>query len=252
MQRKELRCARCEIIRSKLSTGIPTREIARRLGVAASTVRETLRRFEAPGLQLVDLDGMSDGDLEVGAFTPITGPNGAIAATRAGLADGSSGAKAQARPPAIVWDGYIAANLGGYSYSRFCELYRGFDVKLSPTMQRAHAAWFVDYAGDGVPVVIDRLTGEIHKVQIFVAVLGASSFTFAPCELDELARLDRRPCPSSRRSAVVNRSAAGVPDRYQDRGDQGRLYDPQVNRTYAEMAATSHGHFASEAETAEG
>ena len=49
-------------------------------------------------------------------------------------------------------------------------------------MRQTHAAGerlFVDYAGDGVPVVIDRLTGEIRKAQIFVAVLGASSFTFA-------------------------------------------------------------------------
>ena len=38
---------------------------------------------------------------------------------------------------------------------------------------------FLDYAGDGVPVVIDRLTGEIRMAQIFVAVLGASSFTYA-------------------------------------------------------------------------
>ena len=49
-------------------------------------------------------------------------------------------------------------------------------------MRQTHAAGerlFVDYAGDGVPVVIDRLTGEIRMAQIFVAVLGASSFTFA-------------------------------------------------------------------------
>jgi transposase len=46
-------------------------------------------------------------------------------------------------------------------------------------MRQTHAAGerlFVDYAGDGVP---DRLTGEIRMAQIFVAVLGASSFTFA-------------------------------------------------------------------------
>ena len=49
-------------------------------------------------------------------------------------------------------------------------------------MRQTHAAGerlFVDYAGDGVPVVVDRLTGEIRMAQIFVAVLGASSFTFA-------------------------------------------------------------------------
>src|SRR4051794_40781723 len=63
----------------------------------------------------------------------------------------------------IVWDEYIAANPGGYSYSRFCELCRGFESKLSPTMRQTHAAGerlFVDYAGDGVPVVIDRLTAK--------------------------------------------------------------------------------------------
>ena len=54
----------------------------------------------------------------------------------------------------------------GYSYSRFCELCRSFEKTLSVTMRQTHAAGerlFVDYAGDGVPVVIDRLTGEIRS-----------------------------------------------------------------------------------------
>ena len=38
---------------------------------------------------------------------------------------------------------------------------------------------FVDYADDRAPVVIDRLTGEIREAWIFVAVLGASNFTYA-------------------------------------------------------------------------
>ena len=57
-----------------------------------------------------------------------------------------------------------------------------FAKTVSVTMRQTHVAgeWLVvDYAGDGVPVVIDRLTGEIRMAQIFVAVLGASSFTFA-------------------------------------------------------------------------
>jgi transposase len=48
-------------------------------------------------------------------------------------------------------------------------------------------ALFVDYAGDGVPVVIDRVTSEIRMAQIFVARLGASSFTFAHCEIKRFA-----------------------------------------------------------------
>jgi transposase len=57
---------------------------------------------------------------------------------------------------------------------------------VSVTMRQTHAAGerlFVDYPGDGVPVVIDRLTGKIRMAQIFVAVLGASSFTFAKAAL---------------------------------------------------------------------
>jgi transposase len=78
--------------------------------------------------------------------------------------------------------GYIPANSGGYGYSRFCELYRAFKKTLSVTMRRTHAAGerlFVDYAGAGVAVVINRLTGKIRMAQIFVAVLRASTFTFA-------------------------------------------------------------------------
>ena len=57
-----------EIIRLKFSAGISTREIARRLGIAASTVRETLRRFEGAGLGWPLPDGMSDGDLEAALY----------------------------------------------------------------------------------------------------------------------------------------------------------------------------------------
>src|SRR6202171_5096061 len=56
------------IIRLKFSAGISTREIARRLGIAASTVRETLRRFEGAGLGWALPDGMSDGELEAALY----------------------------------------------------------------------------------------------------------------------------------------------------------------------------------------
>jgi transposase len=53
-----------ELIRLKFSAGLPTREIARRLGVAVSTVRGTFRRFAGAGLGWPLPNGMSDGDLE--------------------------------------------------------------------------------------------------------------------------------------------------------------------------------------------
>src|SRR5215471_11058309 len=83
---------------------------------------------------------------------------------------------------AILWEEYIAQNPGGYRYSRFCDLYRSWEGRLSVTMRQSHAGGeklFVDYAGDTVPVIVDRLSGEIRPAQIFVAVMGASSYTYA-------------------------------------------------------------------------
>jgi hypothetical protein len=82
----------------------------------------------------------------------------------------------------VLWKEYIAEHPGGYRYSRFCDLYRHWEERLPVTMRQTHLAGdklFVDYAGDTVPVVVDRLTGEIRAAHIFVAVMGASSLSFA-------------------------------------------------------------------------
>jgi transposase len=65
----------------------------------------------------------------------------------------------------ILWEEYVAAGPSGYRYSRFCDLYREWEGRLPETMRQTLAAGerlFVDNAGDGVPVVIDRLSAEIR------------------------------------------------------------------------------------------
>ena len=180
-ERVPMRHAR-EIIRLKFSASLPTREIARRLGLAPSTVRETLTRVESAGLSWPLLEGIGDAGLEAALYANRRSKRGHRRHAEPNWLAVHRELKRKHVTLLIVWDEYIATNPGGYSYSRFCELYRGFEAKLSPTMRQTHVAGerlFVDYAGDGVPVVVDRLTGEIRMAQIFVAVLGASSFTFA-------------------------------------------------------------------------
>ena len=228
-----------EIIRLKFSAGISTREIARRLGIAASTVRETLRRFEGAGLGWPLPDGMSDGDLEAALYANHGTKRGHRRHAEPDWPTVHRELKRKHVTLVIVWDEYIAANPGGYSYSRFCELYRGFESKLSPTMRQTHAAGerlFVDYAGDGVPVVVDRLTGEIRNAQIFVAVLGASSFTFAHAGWTH-ALPDWIDAHVRALEVIGGVPHLLVPDNTKTAVIKACLYDPQVNRTYAEMAA---------------
>ena len=85
------------------------------------------------------------------------------------------------RPPETATPPGRAGAPEGYGYSRFCELYEEWESRLSQVMRQVHPAGerlFVDYAGQTVELV-DGRTGEVRTAQVFVAVLGASSYTYA-------------------------------------------------------------------------
>lgn len=231
-----------DVIRLK-SAGMSTREIARRVGTAPSTVRLTIHRFEAAGLSWPLSDDITDPELEARLFASA----GAGLGTRRGH-------RRQAEPDwaavhrelrrkhvtlAILWEEYIAGEPGGYRYSRFCGLYRAWEGRLSVTMRQSHAAGdklFVDYAGDGVPVVIDRRTGERRAAQIFVAVLGASSFTYAQATWTQ-GLADWIGGHVGAFEAIGGVPALLVPDNTKVAVIKACLYDPRINRSYADMAA---------------
>ena len=227
-----------EVIRLK-SASVSTHEIARRLGLARSTVRETLRRAEAAGLAWPLPDDMTDAALEAALYSSRRSKRGHRRIEEPDWAGLHRELKRKHVTLLILWDEYIAADPGGYSYSRFCELYRAFEKTLSVTMRQTHAAGerlFVDYAGDGVPVVIDRLTGEIRMAQIFVAVLGASSFTFAKATWTQ-ALPDWIAAHVRAFEAIGGVPQLVVPDNTKTAIVKACFYEPEVNRTYAEMAA---------------
>ena len=87
----------------------------------------------------------------------------------------------------LLWDEYKAATPEGYQYSWFCEHYRSWLGKVDVVMRQDHRAGeklFVDYAGQTVEI-IDRDTGEVNEAQVFVAVLGASNYTYAEATLTQ-------------------------------------------------------------------
>jgi hypothetical protein len=216
-----------EIIRLK-SSCVSAHEIARRLGMARSTVRETLKRADGAGLSWPLPDDMTDGALEAALYASRRSKRGHRRIAEPDWSAVHRELKRKHVTLLILWDEYIAANPGGYSYSRFCELYRSFDKTLSVTMRQTHAAGerlFVDYAGDGAPVVIDRLTGEIRMAQIFVAVLGASSFTFAKATWTQ-ALPDWIDAHRARLRGDRRGSRTGRARQRQDRRRQGQLLRP--------------------------
>src|SRR5229473_729908 len=132
-----------DVIRLK-SAGMSTREIARRLGTAPSTVRLTIRRFEAAGLTWPLPDDVTDAVLEVRLFANAgAGPGTRRGQRRQTEPDWAAVHRELRRKHvtlSIVWEEYIAGEPGGYRYSRFCELYRAWEGRLSVTMRQSHAA----------------------------------------------------------------------------------------------------------------
>ena len=87
----------------------------------------------------------------------------------------------------LLWEEYRQANPEGYRYSRFCYLYQRWRSKLDVVLRQEHKAgekMFVDWAGATIPVY-DRHTGQAWQASLFVAALGASSYTWAEATRDQ-------------------------------------------------------------------
>jgi transposase len=228
-----------EVLRLKFVGGVPTREIARRIGVAASTVRATLKRFQTSGLSWPLPEETTDAVLEARLFANAGTKQGHRRIIEPDWAAIHRELKRKHVTLSILWDEYIERDPQGYRYSRFCELYRSWEAKLSVTMRQTHVGGdklFVDYAGDTVPVIIDRLTGEMRHAQIFVAVMGASNFTYVEATWTQ-GLADWIGAHTRAFAAIGGVPRLIVPDNAKVAVIKACLYEPQVNRTYAEMAA---------------
>lgn len=116
----------------------------------------------------------------------------------------------------LLWEEYREVHPEGYGYSQFCELYRRWAGKLKPLMGQQHRAGektFIDFSGKR-PHLLDRRTGEEIPVELFVAALGASSYTYAeatptqklsPCRREgrHRTRAGAQWAPAQRRDGIL-------------------------------------------------
>jgi transposase len=137
-----------------------------------------------------------------------------------------------------LWVEYLEANPGGYRYSQFCEYYHRWERKLSPSMHQVHRAGekvFTDFSGKR-PHVVNRATGELVPMELFVAVLGASSLTYVEVvESQELSFW----CGAHVRMLEYFGGSPEifVPDNLKSAIKSACRYEPRVNRTYQDLAA---------------
>jgi transposase len=136
----------------------------------------------------------------------------------------------------LVWQEQREADPDGYGYSRFCDLYRRWLKKLDLVLRQEHRAgekMFVDYAGAAIPIH-DPQNGEVHAAAVFVAVLGASSYTFAEATSGQ----DLRNWIGSHMRAFEffgGVSEVLVPDNLKSAVSHPSYYEPDLNPTYRDL-----------------
>ncbi|KTD12025.1 hypothetical protein Lgra_1483 [Legionella gratiana] len=166
-----------EVLRLKYSCGLSNVKIGLSCNISRESVRLYLLRASAAGLSWPVPEDLDDEQLE-GLLFPTE-----LISARLPQPDCQQihqELKRKGMTLWLLWEEYKVNHPDGMSYSRFCQLYRDFKDTLSVSMRQTHVAGeklFVDYAGMTVPW-IEPLSGQIHQAQIFVAVLGASNYTY--------------------------------------------------------------------------
>src|SRR6059036_21931 len=168
-----------EILRQKWRLGRTHREVAQSLGISTGAVGTTVLRARAAGLDWAQVDILSDKALEARVYGPPTPP------IHHRTVPDCAYLHAERRKPGVTLEllhlEYLEQHPDGYRYTQFCECYRRWLKRRGLSMRQIHQGGekcFVDYAGK-TPSIIDAATGEVVAVELFVAVLGASNYTYA-------------------------------------------------------------------------
>jgi transposase len=225
-----------EVLRLKWAHKLSNRKIAKSCLISRSTVADYLLRAKLAGLSWPLDPELDDAAIENLLF-PVTDKSVPAESRMPDMEYLYRELKRKSVTMQLLWYEYKQANPDGYQYSQFCNLYRQWVKKLDLTLRQEHRAGeklFIDYAGQTVSIV-DPKTGEITEVQIFLATLGASNYTFAEASLSQ-------ELPSWIKSHVHAFQFFGgiteilVPDNLKAGVTNPCRYEPDINPTYQDLA----------------
>ncbi|MCG8556275.1 MAG: IS21 family transposase, partial [Proteobacteria bacterium] len=216
------------------AAGLSARGIARSLSIGRTTIARTLDRAQEAGLSWPLPEEMTDAELERTLY-----PASPAAEAERPVPDWSYVAQELRKKGVtlrLLWEEYHASHGEAYRYSWFCEAYRQWKKTIDPVMRQEHKAGeklFVDWAGQTRTVV--PFGEPAWEAQIFVAVLGASGYAYVEATRTQTL-------PDWIGAHVRTLEALGgvprvvVPDNTRTAVTKPCYYEPDLNRTYADLA----------------
>jgi len=233
MRMKDIR----RVIRLNQQSGLSTRQIAKSLNISRSTISDYLQRYKQSGLKLASLDGLTDSQIYASLF-PVK-PDAVEKHQKPFPNFGNIHTELKRRymTRQLLWEEYRQAYPDGYGYTQFCQLYKNWSKSLTVSMRQIHKAgekMFVDYSGLKWKVT-DPKTGIVEEVDIFVAVLGASGYTYAEASRDQT----KQSFINSHNHAFQYFGGVTemiIPDNLKSAVTKASRYDPDLNETFQDMA----------------
>ena len=219
--------------------GLSQRQIALSCQIGQATVSDYLRLADQAGLRWPDMADW-DEDRLLAALSP---PQRTAPVWRKTAEPDFSAMRRELQTHKhltlqLLWQEYREQHSEGYGYSRYCSLYRAWLKRQDVVLRHEHRAGeklFIDYAGDTI-AVHDPATGEVRQAAILVAVLGASNYTFAEATWTQ-GLADWIGSHLRAFEFLGGLPEIVVPDNLKSGVTRACRYEPDINRTYEEMAA---------------
>ena len=227
-----------EVLRLKFEAELSQRQIARSLNIGLGTVSLHLGRAKEEGLTWPLPDNMNDQQLEAALF-----PN-QLPQTRSGYVEPDYAImhqelKQTAVTKQLLWEEYKQSHGdNGYQYSQYCQRYRDWVGTLKRSMRQIHKAGeklFIDYCGPTIPI-INPSTGEVYNAQIFVAVWGASNYTYSEATRTQ-TKADWIQSHVNAFEFFGGVPEILVPDQLKSAVTKSCRYEPVINASYQHMAS---------------
>jgi len=225
-----------EILRLKHEAGLTHRQIARSCGVGRTTVATYLARAAAAGIGWPLPADMDEAQLQARLLGQVL-PAGTATRPLPDMAKVHRQLRRRHVTLQLLWEEYRVIHPEGYGYTQFCEHYNRWKAPLDVTLRQRHIAGektFLDWGGDTLSWM-DGSTGAVHRAYLFVAVLGASDYTFVEAFADQ-----QLPCWIDGHIHAVEYfggcTRLWVPDNAKTGVTRACYYEPEIHRTYQELA----------------
>jgi transposase len=224
-----------ELCRLHLEHKLSLRGIAGACNMSVSTVQGYVKRLEESGLGWPQIEAL--GQHELTELMQIKKPAVTAARPKPDLQYVAREMKRKGVTLQLLWEEYLQEHPGGYGRSRFYGLYREWVQATRPTMRLQHRAGekaFVDFSG-AKPAYRDPATGQLLEVELYVAVLGASSYTYA-CAVASQKSADFIEATMKALEFFGGCPACLVIDNLKSGVSHACYWDPEINQSFAEMA----------------